>query len=111
MDRDRHQLTTVVVGDEPDGWATAGFTVHDDCIRIGSTTISIALCSMALSLASRRFERALLLELPPAGGELSRRESMRGGGSLCEAPLCEVPPCEAPLSLCEDIPASSAAFA
>ena len=39
MDRDRHQLTTVVVGDEPDGWATAGFTVHDDCIRIGSTTI------------------------------------------------------------------------
>ena len=39
MDRDRHQLTTVVVGDEPDGWATAGFTVHDDRVRIGSTTI------------------------------------------------------------------------
>ena len=39
MDRDRHQLTTVVVGDEPDGWATAGFTVQDDRVRIGSTTI------------------------------------------------------------------------
>ncbi|NDH24409.1 MAG: hypothetical protein EBY49_10805, partial [Actinobacteria bacterium] len=39
MARDRHQLTTVVVGDEPDSWATAGFTVHDDRVRIGSTTI------------------------------------------------------------------------
>ena len=39
MDRAQHQLTTVVVGDEPDGWATAGFTVHDDRVRIGSTKI------------------------------------------------------------------------
>ncbi|MGB0501843.1 MAG: hypothetical protein ACPGNP_11720, partial [Acidimicrobiales bacterium] len=39
MARDRHQLTTVVVGDEPASWATAGFTVHDDRVRIGSTTI------------------------------------------------------------------------
>lgn len=39
MARDKHQLTTVVVGDEPDGWATAGFTVYDDRVRIGSTTI------------------------------------------------------------------------
>ena len=39
MARDRHQLTTVVVGDEPGSWATAGFTVHDDRVRIGSTTI------------------------------------------------------------------------
>ena len=33
MARDRHQLTTVVVGDEPGSWATAGFTVHDDRVR------------------------------------------------------------------------------
>jgi hypothetical protein len=39
MARDQHQLTTVVVGDEPDGWATAGFTLHDDRVRISSTTI------------------------------------------------------------------------
>ena len=45
MARDQHQLTTVVIGDEPDGWATAGFTVHDDRVRIGSTTIVCDPCA------------------------------------------------------------------
>ena len=34
-----HQLTTVTVGDEPDAWAAAGFTMTDAATRIGSTTI------------------------------------------------------------------------
>ncbi|MEO0491850.1 MAG: glyoxalase [Actinomycetota bacterium] len=39
MASDRHQLTTVIVGDEPTAWAAAGFTVRDNRVRIGSTTI------------------------------------------------------------------------
>lgn len=33
------QLLTVVVGDEPDGWARAGFTMDGSTTRIGATTI------------------------------------------------------------------------
>ena len=33
------QLMTVVVGDEPDGWARAGFTMDGAATRIGTTTI------------------------------------------------------------------------
>ena len=33
------QLTTVVVGDEPEAWARAGFSMIDRHTRIGSTTI------------------------------------------------------------------------
>lgn len=33
------QLTVVVVGDDPDSWARAGFTMTDGRTRIGSTTV------------------------------------------------------------------------
>ena len=35
------QLTTIELGDAPEAWATAGFTVGDDGVHLGSTTIRL----------------------------------------------------------------------
>ena len=35
------QLTTIELGDAPEAWATAGFAVVDDGVRLGSTTIRL----------------------------------------------------------------------
>ncbi len=38
-DKDRHQLLRVDIGDDPDAWAEAGFSIVNGETRIGSTTI------------------------------------------------------------------------
>ena len=35
------QLTTIELGDAPEAWASAGFTVGDDGVRLGSTTVGL----------------------------------------------------------------------
>ena len=36
-----HQLTVIELGDAPEPWADAGFTVVDDTVTLGATTIHL----------------------------------------------------------------------